>query len=84
MSESNDFHPFIEPKGIEIDIPVVGQAVPTQRRARAPGQFLPRNQIGVMFRSVVTMTSPGTTACSNRSSPSAYETRFSAPVAFFV
>jgi hypothetical protein len=68
---------------VQVDAAVFGHAVPAQRGG-ATGEFLPRDQVGMVPSSVVTMTSPGPTACSNRLSPGAYDTRLIDSVAFFV
>ncbi len=51
MAEGNDFHPPVELQRIEVDTAVVGHAVPAQGRPPgAPGQFLPRDEVGVVFQ----------------------------------
>ena len=50
MAERNDFHAFVELQRVEVDAAVVGDAVPAQRRAGAPGQLLPRDQVGVVLQ----------------------------------
>ena len=49
MAERNDFDPLIELQRIKIDTPLVGYAVPAERRAGAPGQLLPWDQVGVVL-----------------------------------
>ena len=49
MAEGNDFDVLVELQRVEIDAAVVGDAVPAQRGAGAPGQFLPRDQVGVVL-----------------------------------
>ena len=49
MAEGNDFDVLVELQRIQIDATVVGHAVPAQRGAGAPGQFLPRDEVGVVL-----------------------------------
>ncbi len=49
MAEGNDFDVLVELQRIEVNAAVVGDAVPAQRSAGAPGQFLPRDEVGVVL-----------------------------------
>ena len=49
VAECNDFDTLVELQRVQVDAAVVGYAVPAQRGAGAPGQLLPRDQIGVVF-----------------------------------
>ena len=49
MAERNDFDVLVELQRIQIDASVVGHAVPAQRGAGTPGQFLPRDEVGVVL-----------------------------------
>ena len=50
MGERNDFHPFVECQRIQIKLAVISDAVPPQGRSGAPGQLLPGDQVGVVFK----------------------------------
>ncbi len=50
VAEGNDFHALVELERIQVDPAVVGDAVPAQRRAGAPGQFLPRDEVRVVLQ----------------------------------
>ena len=50
MAEGDDLDPLVEFERVEVDAAVVGDAVPPQRGAGAAGQFLPRNQVGVVLQ----------------------------------
>ena len=49
MAESNDFDVVVQLQRVQVDAAVVGHAVPAQRGAGAPGQFLPRDDVGVVL-----------------------------------
>ena len=49
MAERNHFHALVELQRIQVDASVIGHRVPAQGRAGAPGQLLPRDQVGVML-----------------------------------
>ena len=49
MAECNDFDALVELQRVQVDSPVFSNAVPAQRGAGAPGELLPRDQVGVML-----------------------------------
>jgi hypothetical protein len=49
MAEGNDFDALIESQRVQVDAPLVGDAVPAQRGPGATGELLPRDQVGVVL-----------------------------------
>lgn len=84
MAERHDFDAFVEFKRIQVDAPIIGDAVPPERRTRAPRQFLPRNQVGVVLEFGGDDDVAGADGPIEPLVPSAYATRLIDSVAFLV
>ena len=68
VAECDDFDALVELQRVQVDAPVVSDAVPAQRGAGAAGQFLPGNQVGVVLElggdnDVTGAPPPGRTDC---------------------
>ncbi|CKT27132.1 Uncharacterised protein [Mycobacterium tuberculosis] len=50
MGERNDFDTVVQIQRVQVDAPVVSHPVPAQCGPGAPGQLLPRDQVGVMLQ----------------------------------